>query len=369
MVGTMSADVSVIGAGVFGAWTALYLRRMGIRVRLCDAFGAGHSRSSSGGETRLIRAGYALDEIYTRMAIDSLSEWKAFEEQTRKKVFLPTGWLLMGHASDRRLSDTAATLTRVGVAFEDLDRAEMARRYPQIALPEDGRGLLETGAGTLMARRSVQAVVEQAIQEGVEWRVERVEPAEIGKTGTFVFACGPWLQKLFPEVLGTRIFPTRQEVFFFGCPAGDMLFGQASMPAWLDASNFYGTPDIEGRGFKAARDEHGPPIDPNGEDRVTTTEELDRVRLFLAARFPSLANAPVIETRVCQYENTSNGDFLIDRHPELDNVWLVGGGSGHGFKHGPAVGRYVAERIAGTGAEEPRFSLKSKQTLQQRAVY
>ena len=365
----MSADVSVIGAGVFGAWTALYLRRMGMRVRLYDAFGAGNSRSSSGGETRLIRAGYAQDEIYTRMAMDSLAEWKAFEERTKQKVFLPVGMLLMGHAGDRRLVETAATLTRLGVAFEDLDGAEMARRYPQIALPEDGRGVLETGAGALMARRSVQAVVDEAIQEGVEWRLERVERAGIGKTGIFVFACGPWLPRLFPELLGPRIFPTRQEIFFFGPPPGDVRFGQASMPAWLDASNFYGTPDIEGRGFKAGRDEHGPRIDPDSEERFTTAEELARVRRFLAARFPALAEAPVIETRVCQYENTSNGDFLIDRHPELDNVWLVGGGSGHGFKHGPAVGRYVAERIAGVRAEEPRFSLASKRTVQRREVY
>jgi glycine/D-amino acid oxidase-like deaminating enzyme len=342
---------------------------MGMRVRLYDAFGAGHSRSSSGGETRLIRAGYAQDEIYTRMAMESLAEWKAFEERTAQKVFLPTGMLLMGHADDRRLVETATTLTRLGVAFEDLDRAEMARRYPQIALPEDGRGVLETGAGTLMARKSVQAVVQQAIQEGVEWRVERVEPAGIGKRGTFVFACGPWLPQLFPDILGTRVFPTRQEIFFFGCPAGDVRFAQASMPAWLDASNFYGTPDIEGRGFKAGRDEHGPGIDPDTEERFTTPEELARIRMFLAKRFPALAEAPVIETRVCQYENTSNGDFLIDRHPEMENVWFVGGGSGHGFKHGPAVGRYVAERIAGTGPEEPRFSLKSKQTVRRREVY
>jgi monomeric sarcosine oxidase len=365
----MVADVSVIGAGVFGAWTALYLRRMGMRVRLYDAFGAGHSRSSSGGETRLIRAGYAQDEIYTRMAIASLAEWKAFEERTAEKIFLPTGMLLMGHADDRRLVETAATLTRLGVAFEDLDGREMARRFPQIALPEDGRGVLETGAGTLMARRSVQAVVREAIQEGVEWRAERVEPAAIGKTGTFVFACGPWLPKLFPEVLGPRIFPTRQEIFFFGCPAGDVRFSQPSMPAWLDASNFYGTPDIEGRGFKAGRDEHGPKVDPDSENRFTTPEELARIRRFLAKRFPALAEAPVIETRVCQYENTWNGDFLIDRHPGLDNVWLVGGGSGHGFKHGPAVGRYVAERIAGTGVAEPRFSLARKLAVQRREVY
>jgi monomeric sarcosine oxidase len=360
----MTADIAVVGAGVFGAWTALTLRRRGARVALYDAYGAGHSRSSSGGETRLIRAGYALDEIYTRMTMESLEEWKAFGQG----IFLPTGMLLMGRANDRRLVETAATLERCGVPFEDLDAAELTRRYPQISFPEDGRGILETSAGALMARRGVQAVVEQAIREGVEFRIERVRPGSIN-TAVTVYACGPWLPKLFPNLLGSRIFVTRQEIFFFGCPPGDTRFAGSAMPAWLDAENFYGTPDIENRGFKAGRDVHGPAVDPDTEPRFTTAEELARVRAFVARRFPALAGAPVIETRVCQYENTSNGDFLMDRHPEFDNVWLVGGGSGHGFKHGPAVGRYVADRIEGIGTPELRFSLTSKATVQHRAVY
>jgi glycine/D-amino acid oxidase-like deaminating enzyme len=82
-----------------------------------------------------------------------------------------------------------------------------------------------------------------------------------------------------------------------------------------------------------------------------------------------LKEAPLLETRVCQYENTSNGDFLIDRHPAFDNVWLVGGGSGHGFKHGPALGEYVAARVVEGGPVEPRFTLATKGTVQQRAVF
>ena len=150
---------------------------------------------------------------------------------------------------------------------------------------------------------------------------------------------------------------------------GDRSFAVPAMPTWIDAENFYGTPDIENRGFKIGRDEHGPAIDPDTDNRLTTAEELARVRAHLAKRFPALADAPVLETRVCQYENTSNGDFLIDRHPERDNVWFVGGGSGHGFKHGPAVGRYAAEMIMGSGKREPRFSFAGKATVQRREVY
>jgi glycine/D-amino acid oxidase-like deaminating enzyme len=188
--------------------------------------------------------------------------------------------------------------------------------------------------------------------------------------GTFVFACGPWLPKVFPALLGARIFPTRQEVFFFGSPPGDERFAPPRMPTWIDfGAEIYGLPDLEARGFKLAPDRHGGPIDPDLDERLVMPAGVERVRAFLARRFPALAAAPLVETRVCQYENTSNGDFLIDRHPDADNVWLVGGGSGHGFKHGPAVGEYVGERLAGGGAPEPRFALGTKQAVKQRAVF
>jgi glycine/D-amino acid oxidase-like deaminating enzyme len=142
------------------------------------------------------------------------------------------------------------------------------------------------------------------------------------------------------------------------------------MPVWVDfAEEIYGIPDFKGRGFKVAPDRHGPEFDPDTGSRVITSETLAGVREFVGRRFPGLKDAPLIASEVCQYENTSNGDFLIDRHPERDNVWLVGGGSGHGYKHGPALGEYVAARIAEGGAVEARFSLATKEKVQKRAVY
>jgi len=187
----------------------------------------------------------------------------------------------------------------------------------------------------------------------------------------FVFACGPWLPKLFPDLLGDKIHPSRQEVYYFGAPAGDVRFTSPALPTWIDfKGEAYGLPDIEGRGVKVAVDRHGEPLDPDTGDRVVTREGLAEARRCLARRLPALRDAPVIETRVCQYENTSNGDFLIDRHPEFENVWLVGGGSGHGFKHGPAVGEYVAARINGSSeGVEPRFTLAAKGSEPQRMVY
>lgn len=133
----------------------------------------------------------------------------------------------------------------------------------------------------------------------------------------------------------------------------------------------YGFPNLETRGLKVAFDKHGPPFDPDRDDRFVRSAKIHEARDYVAERFPALASAPVVETRVCQYENTSNGDFLIDRHPDFENVWLAGGGSGHGFKHGPAVGEYVAARVlqSDTPPVEPRFALATKATQQSRAVY
>jgi sarcosine oxidase len=185
----------------------------------------------------------------------------------------------------------------------------------------------------------------------------------------FVFACGAWLGKVFPEVLAERIFPTRQEVFYIGIPAGDERFSPPLLPTFLfKTDESYGMPNLESRGLKIALDKHGERVDPDTQSRVVMLRELERIRKYVAYRFPALKDAPIVETRVCQYENTSSGDFLVDRHPDFLNVWLVGGGSGHGFKHGPAMGEYVAGQLA-TPRGEPRFSLESKETVQHRTVY
>ncbi|MCA1817484.1 MAG: FAD-dependent oxidoreductase [Acidobacteria bacterium] len=183
-------------------------------------------------------------------------------------------------------------------------------------------------------------------------------------------ADGRALPKVFPDVLGGRVRPTRQEVFFFGAPAGDTRFRPPALPTWVDfGAEVYGIPDLEGRGVKLALDRHGAEFDPEAGARVTTVETLAEVRRYLAEHLPALRDAPVVESRVCQYENTSNGDFLIDRHPDFENVLLVGGGSGHGFKHGPALGEYVARLLTEGGATEPRFALATKGGVQHRTIF
>jgi sarcosine oxidase len=390
MPSSKSPDVAVIGSGVFGAWIAYFLRKSGVSVLLLDAYGPANARASSGGESRIIRMGYGADEIYTRWSLRALPLWKSlFAEAGRPELFQQTGVLWIAHEKYQYALDTLAALQEHKIKHERLSLLGLRRHYPQITFDEDAWGIFEPESGVLLARRAVQAVVEQARKIGVEYRDAAVlapgdatakitslktTTGETISANTFVFACGPWLGKIFPQVLVDRIFPSRQEIFFFGVPPGETRFTQPALPTWLYLKDeFYGMPDLESRGFKVADDRHGPRVDPDTQSRIASTEALDAARKFVARRFPTLKNAPVVETRVCQYENTSNGDFLTDRHPEFDNVWLVGGGSGHGFKHGPSLGEYVAARVTETQAAkneiEPRFSLATKRTIQNRSVH
>ena len=370
-------DFIVIGAGVFGAWTAWNLQRKGHKVLLLDAWGAAHSRASSGGETRLIRTEYAGNELYTRWAWESLAEWHALSKRHESPIFHEIGALYLYPQDSDKIDRSIAIQRALGIPIEKLGVPDMAKRWPQISFDGITVGVMQPTMGALMARRSVQALVGEFVKAGGSFRQFAVDPprpeqasldaitgtgGEVLRADRFIFACGSWLPKLFPDAVGGRIVPTRQDVFFFAPQAGDTRFAGAHLPAWVDLSSkeyHYGFPDIEARGFKVALDAHGPRFDPDETDRRITDQALADVRSYLARRFPDLAKRPLAESRVCQYENSDNGHLLIDRHPVWGNAWLVGGGSGHGFKHGPAVGRYVTDLVLGAGKAETHFALAS----------
>jgi sarcosine oxidase len=379
--------IAVIGAGVFGAWTAHHLLEQGHRVTLIDAHGPAHSRSSSGGESRLTRAAYGKDAIYTRMAMDSLPQWKALSAISGLPIFIPAGILFFFPTEEPYVHDSIAAHRKFGLPTDVLTQAQMAKRFPMIDFDGIRIGLYEPGFGALMARRAVLTLVDRFVKAGGTYsqgavqgpRASNAELNEIHLSSgeriaadRFVFALGPWLPKLFPDVIGPKILPTRQEVFFFAPPAGDRRFQSGAMPGWADFNGgdiFYGFPDLESRGVKFAHDAHGVPVDPDTQDRRPTETALAEIVAYRDRRFPLLKGAALTETRVCQYENSSNGDFLVDFHPRLANVLLVGGGSGHGFKHGPEVGRYAAGRLLGSAKPEPRFSLATKAETHHREVH
>jgi glycine/D-amino acid oxidase-like deaminating enzyme len=375
--------IAVIGAGAFGGWTALQLLERGVRVTLLDAWGPGNSRASSGGETRIMRGTYGPDQPYTTLAARALTLWTKYEQRWRRKFLHPVGVLWMVSTGDDAFErGSLPILRKSGIKFQELSSRNMNKRWPQIDFEDIRWGIFEPECGYLDARASCQAVVEAFIAGGGTYREIAISPAGPKgldglqsddsplrslklsdgtqlKADCYVFACGPWLGKLFPEALGKLIQPTKQDVFFFGPPAGDSRFTDAQLPVWGDQGKrfFYGIPGSDRRGFKVADDTRGPAFDPTSGERVVTAATLRRVRDYLAFRFPAMKNAPLIESRVCQYEQTPDSNFIIDRHPQMGNVWLLGGGSGHGFKHGPALGETTAEIILKNQETNPSWRL------------
>jgi glycine/D-amino acid oxidase-like deaminating enzyme len=368
------SHVAVIGAGAFGGWTALHLLRQGAKVTILDAWGPGNARASSGGETRIIRATYGPERVYVRMVVRALQLWREAETRWRRKLFQRTGVLWMAGNDDQFEKASLPLLREARIPFEELGPAEAGKRFPQVNFEGVKWSIHEKDAGYLRARQACALVLDGFLQEGGEYRQASVKPGTVrGKemaglslsdggqfvADRYVFACGPWLGSLFPEVIGDRVSPSRQEVFFFGTPAGDPRFLEERLPAWIDngPKQFYGIPGNDWRGFKMADDGRGGRFDPTSGDRMPTPAALKAAREYLSFRFPGLKEAPLLEARVCQYENTPDTRYIVDRHPQAENVWLVGGGSGHGFKLGPAVGERVADLVLGGKPVDPFFAL------------
>jgi glycine/D-amino acid oxidase-like deaminating enzyme len=360
--------VIVIGAGVFGAWTALWLRRRGAEVTLVDAYGPGNSLASSGGETRITRSAHGGDDHYPLWQRRAREHWLDLEVATDQRLFVPSGVLWFAHRDDGFEADSLSTLERLGIPVERWRVDELVLRYPQITGDDLTWALFEPEGGALLARRGVAAVCAALAADGGELRMGLARvPSQPDGSGrelhrlrltdgadltadAFVFACGPWLPKLFPEVVELAV--TRQEVIFIAPGPGDARFDAANLPTWVDYDrSFYGVGSLEGRGFKLAPDWPGPAVDPDRQDRRLTDPFVDASRAYLSLRFPELAERPIADGRVCQYEATPDAHFIADTHPGWENVWIVGGGSGHGFKHGPSMGEHVSGLVM-TGTSE-----------------
>ena len=361
----------VIGSGAFGGWTALHLLALGAQVDLIDSWGPGNPRSSSGGETRVIRAIYGPDRIYVEMVKRAYELWEKIIAASGEPLYTETGALWLHRKDDAYVRSSVPILQELGFPVDKLTIAEARERYPQINFRGVHSAWLERRAGALSARQACGVVRDAFQKAGGRYRQARIKPGAIAggsmtelrlddgsriEADAYVFACGPWLGKLFPEVIGDRIRATRQEVYYFGTPAGSQRYLPAHLPIWIDFGEriFYGIPDVHGRGFKISDDTRGEPIDPTSANRAPSPQGIARARALIAERFPELANAPLVAAEVCQYENSPDGHLIIDRHPEAANVWLAGGGSGHGFKLSPAVGEMTAQMVL-SGKEVPKL--------------
>jgi glycine/D-amino acid oxidase-like deaminating enzyme len=356
------SEIVVIGAGAFGGWTALYLREMGHTVTLIDQYGPGNARATSGGESRQIRAVYGEREIYTRWVLKGLDRWKAREAEWGKKILYQTGQISLADEWTKELTETRKVFDRLGVKYEVVAPDDLVRRYPQMKLKNISVAMYTPSTGVLKAREGCVAVAQAFEKKG-----GHVLTAKVGLGGrsggtlhdivlstgervgaqTFVFACGPWLPKVFPSVMSGKLKTPRRAVFFYGTPPGDQRFTYPNFPTW-SVDSAYGFPCIEGRGFKVVPT-FNPPVlvDPDTQEHALTADEQRKGREFAAKWFPALANQPLVDSRICQREDSIDEHFIVQAHSELGNVWVVGGGSGHGYKHGIMLGDYVARRVVG----------------------
>ena len=362
-------DVAVIGAGAFGGWTAYNLRKMGARVTLVDTWGPGNSRSTSGDETRGVRTSYGdrpHGDLWARWASEAIKRWKAWDEEHHRtfqmKVFHTTGDLIFRKDWEPFLKDTRANWDKTGIRYEVLKPNDVRSQYPVIDLEEIGVVLYEPDAGVVRARRACETVAEAFARNGGQVVIARALPSlanngrlqdialssgDTLKAGSFVFACGPWLWKIFPEFLRTRLRTPMGNVFYYGTPVGDSRFVAPHMPSF-NFPGITGWPALpnDARGFRV-RVGGQSQTDPDTSQRWIDPSGFTRPRQFLIDRFPLLIDAPLLETRACHYELTVTRNFYIDTHPEWPNVWIAGGGSTEGFKFGPMVGEYVAKRMMG----------------------
>jgi glycine/D-amino acid oxidase-like deaminating enzyme len=362
-----SAHVAVVGAGAFGGWTALWLLRKGFKVTLIDAWGPGNARSSSGDETRVIRSTYGANRLYFDLNERAYDLWLHHAHRTGKKLLFNTGVLWLCHAPHNALVEASLPFARDhGRNFEYLSPAELRHRYPILNTENLDHAWFDPKGGYVLAREATLSVYEAFVREGGTYIMAQARPkvhtskvealylsnGEKLTASYYIFACGAWLGELFPDILASFITCTRQEVYYFGVPA-DQTQAYENFPVWIDADGkdfYYGIPANKGRGFKVGVDIRGPVFNPTSGNRLADAEVLAGVQRFLSRRFPGLKNAPVLENRVCPYENSPDGNFLFDQHPHLENVLLLGGGSGHGFKHGPALGELVAQVLCGEAA-------------------
>jgi sarcosine oxidase len=361
-----SHEIVVIGAGAFGGWTAYNLQQMGAKVVLIDAYGPGNSRATSGDETRGIRTSYGErpSDLWVRWAAKAIEKWSQWDQEwspvLRTRVFYQTGDIILRKAEDNFQKKCRETWQKLGMKYEVLPVEEVKKRWPVVDTTEIGHVLYEPAAGVARARAACQSVASVFQSKGGEVKVayawlgnkqgDKLQDVTLS-TGdavgaqTFVFACGPWLPKLFPDILGQVVRTSLGHVFYYGTPGGDERFTFPNLPSW-NYPGVTGWPALvpDNRGFRV-RTGGDRLYDPDVSERYIPQRSVREARKFVSSRFPALAKAPLVETRACHYESSIGRNFIIAPHPGFSNVWIAGAGNAEGFKFGPVLGEYIAKRV------------------------
>lgn len=356
----------VVGAGVIGSSIAHELACRGWSVTIVEQYSPAHVRASSHDSSRVFRLAHGDEDPagwYTASARRARELWLGIGDEEGVELLAQSGAVWFAHRDDGFEAISETILERLGLPVERLSPDAAHDFFPEVTV-EDLRFLLyEPHGGILRASLCVHTLIDRAERFGAALVSGRALPAGDGRASIdgrlvdadrTIWACGAWLGSLFPEHADVRA--TRQTLFYFGV---DARWRTPGVPVWVDDDlDAYGLGDFDGAGFKATWTKPaGDYLDPDLGSRLPDEASERRTRRYLSRRFPALAEAPIVAARVCQYELTPDRHFLLSPLADDERAWLMGGGSGHAFKHGPALGEYAADLLEGHQRPRGEFRL------------
>jgi len=365
-VNPVKTDICILGGGVMGLSTAYYIRKSSdSEVLVLDRYGIGNEYCSSNDVNRVFRYSYGNDELYTRMAVESLRMWKELEKESRQQLLLQSGLLLLQGEDDNANAFNQAsfkTLSRMGLGAEEFGKSELKERFPQFRAE---RAFFDSHGGVLLASKALKTLQSLAKARGARFlqgqaRMMRSENSlelegDDRQTIEFrklVMTIGPWTNNLLAERL-VGVIPTRQQIIYFQ-PRNDLeRFRPGSCPVFF-TDKHYGLPAAGIDAVKVSPKELAERVDPETVRRKVDDQQVADCREACRKFVPEIADGKVLRTKVCLYDMTENSDFVLDRDPEQANVVYGYGFSGHGFKFAPLIGKTLAELALDT---IPSFSL------------
>jgi sarcosine oxidase len=363
-------DAIVLGLGALGSGAAYWLAKRGARVLGLEQFELGHARGSSHDWSRIIRLSY-FTPAYVRLAKEAYAAWDTLESDAGERLVFKTGGLDLGPRDGAiPLTNYAGSMRECGVAFEELDAAEIRRRWPAWRIGDDVHGLFQADSGIVAAERATAALRRVAVAFGADLRENarvtalRARDGEIDvetdgaryRAGKLVIAAAAWTPHALAH-FGMRIpFEVTQEqaIYFQARDLADFAFGAFPIWIWMDDPSFYGFPVFgETDSVKVTQDAGGRAVDPDTRGFEEDPAITARVTAFLERYLPS-ALGPVRRLKTCLYALTPDRDFIVDRLPGHPNVSVAAGG-GHGFKFAAAIGRILSD-LALDGATKSDLS-------------
>jgi len=367
--------VAVVGIGGTGSAAARYLASAGHEVVGYEQFRVGHNQGSSHGESRIIRYTYP-DALFTAMMADAYPLWAELEREAGEELFVRCGGLYFGRYDDPSVIATERALVGAGLIYDRLPPGEAQDRFPAFRFRPDEICLYQRESGFLRAGRCVAANAELACAYGADIREEtavaEVVPhgddvivvADVGSAERYdrvIVTAGAWISQLFAG-LNLRLRVTRQQITYLQIARNADWFLPSQCPVWIDATGlYYGFPR-DGRipGIKFAAHTQGDQVHPDHVPRDVDTDYIAQNIEYASWRMPDLDPA-VTASQVCLYTNTANEDFILDHIPGSNNIWLVSGCSGHGFKFTVLLGKIAAELATGGSYERDisRFQLSN----------